>query len=164
MRYIIFILISLKLNLGFAQKVLEINYHSLFGKEKSFQFFNNTTLDYKLKGDLLYRTQKLVNMNDSLLVFDNDDVVKISNLKAIKIRGARISHWLFTAGILFFIIDTGNNLANGNAKIVHEQVVLASSILIISGIIIKRTQDKHVYIRKNVSIKILETNYQNLNK
>ena len=164
MRLIVSIFFCVNLTLGFSQKILEINYHSLFGKEKTFQFFNNSSLDYKLKGDLLYKTHKLVNMNDSLLIFKNDVVVKISDLKAIKIRGARISHWLFTAGILFFIIDTGNNLANGNAKIVNEQAILASAILIVAGVIIKRIQDKHVYIRKNVSIRILETNYQNLNK
>jgi len=164
MRLIVSILFCVNLTLGFSQKIFEINYHSLFGKEKTFQFFNNSSLDYKLKGDLLYKTDKLVNMNDSLLMFKNDVVVKINDLKAIKITGARISHWLFTAGILFFIIDTGNNLANGNAKIVNEQAVVASSILIIAGVIIKRIQDKHVYIRKNVSIRILDTNYQNLNK
>jgi len=164
MRLIVSIFFCVNLTLAFSQKIFEINYHLLFGKEKTFQFFNNSSLDYKLKGHLLYKTDKLVNMNDSLLMFKNDAVVKISNLKAIKIRGARISHWLFTAGILFFIIDTGNNLANRNAKIVNEQALLASSILIIAGVIIKRIQDKHVYIRKNVSIRILETNYQNLNK
>lgn len=164
MRLIVSILFCVNLTLGFSQKILEINYHSLFGKEKTFQFFNNSSLDYKLKGDLLYKTHKLVNMNDSLLIFKNDVTVKISDLKAIKIRGARISHWLFTSGILFFVIDTGNNLANGQAKIVNEQAVLASSILIAAGVIIKRIQDKHVYIRKNVSIRILDTNYQNLNK
>jgi hypothetical protein len=148
----------------FSQKILDLHYYSIFGKEKSHQFFNNSIFDYKLKGDLVYRTHKLVNMNDSLLVFDNDEVVKVSDLKVIKIRGAKISQWLFAAGALFFIIDTGNNLANENAKIVHEQVVLASSILMISGIIVKRIQDKHVYIRKNVTIRILDTNYQNINK
>ncbi len=164
MRYIVSIVFCLELSLGFSQKILEINYHSLFSKEKSFQFFNNSPIDYKLKGDLFYKTRKLVNMNDSLLIFDNDEVVRISDLKAIKIRGTKISQWLFTAGLLFFVIDTGNNIANGHAKIVNEQAVLASSILIVAGVIIKLIQDKHVYIRKNVSIRILDTNYQNLNK
>lgn len=164
MRYIVSILFCLKLSLGFSQKILEINYHSLFGKEKSFQFFNNSTLDYKLKGDMFYRTHKLVNMNDSMLIFDNDKTVKIKDLKAIKIRGAKISAWVFTAGALFFLIDTGNNIANGNTTIVTDQAILVGSICLAAGIIIKRIQNKHVYIRKNVVIRILDTNYQNLNK
>lgn len=157
----IFVLCS---RMSISQKILDIHSHSMFGKEKSFQFFNNSKLDYKLKGDLLYRTHKLVNMNDSLLIFDNDSVIKISELKCIKIKGAKISPWVFTAGALFFLIDTGNNIANGHSKIVNEQAVLVSSIAIVAGIIIKRIQDKHIYIRKNVVLKVLDTNYQNLNK
>jgi hypothetical protein len=164
MRLIISILFCLELYLGFSQKILEINYPSLFGKEKSFQFFNNSSIDYKLKGDLFYRTHKLVNMNDSILIFDNDEAVKISDLKAVKIRGMMISPYFFGGGILFFLLDTGNNIGKGHPQIINEQAVLVSSICILSGIIIKRIQDKHVYIRKNVSIRILDTNYQNLNK
>ncbi|MES2762733.1 MAG: hypothetical protein V4677_11015 [Bacteroidota bacterium] len=140
-----------------------MHYYSLFGKEKYFQIFNNSKLDYKLKGDLLYRTHKLVNMNDSLLIFDNDSVIKLSQLKCIKIRGTRISHWLFVSGILFFMIDTGNNIVNGHTKIVNEQTVLISSVGIIAGLIVKRLQDKHIYIRKNTVLKVLDTNYENLN-
>jgi hypothetical protein len=158
------ITLSLIFKFSYSQKILELNYHSLFGKEKSFQFFNNSKLDYKLKGDVLYRTHKLVNMNDSLLIFDDDSAVKLSQLKAIKIRGAKISQWLFTAGVLFFILDTGNNIANGHTTIVNEQTVLVTSICVLSGIIVKGLQDKHVYIRKNVTIRILDTDYQNLNK
>jgi hypothetical protein len=163
MRVVIFIFVCLICKTSYSQKILELNYHSLFGKQKSFQFFNNSKLDYKLKGDLLYRTHKLVNLNDSLLIFDNDEVVRISQLKAIKIRGIMISPYFFGAGILFFLLDTGNNIGKGHANIINEQAVLVSSICILTGIILKRIQDKHVYIRKSVTIRILDTDYQNLN-
>lgn len=163
MKWLIPIFFSALMTHSFAQKILELNYHSFFGKSKSYQFFNNSKLDYKLKGDLFYRTHKLVNMNDSMLVFDNDSAIKISNLKAIKINGALISPWLFTAGAVFFLIDTGNNILNGHPAIVNEQTIVASSALLLSGIIVRRIQDKHVYIRKNVTIRILDTDYQNLN-
>ena len=68
-----------------------------------------------------------------------------------------------SAGVLFFILDTGNNIANAHTTIVNEQTVIVSSALIIAGIIVRRIQDKHVYIRKNVTIRILDTDYQNLN-
>ena len=164
MKQLLFIVFLLILNLGFSQKILDIHYHSLFGKDKSFQIFNNSKLDYKLKGDLIYRTHKLVNMNDSMLIFDNDYVAKISQLKAIKIKGAKICPWIFTVGALFFLIDTGNNIANGRTTVVTEQAVLVASICLVSGIIVKRIQDKHVYIRKNVTLRVIDTDYQNLNK
>ncbi|MES2515403.1 MAG: hypothetical protein V4580_14715 [Bacteroidota bacterium] len=102
-------------------------------------------------------------MNDSLLIFDNDSVIRLSQLKCIKVRGTRFSHWVFVSGILFFVIDTGNNIVNGHAKIVNEQTVLISTAGIIAGLIVKRIQDKHIYIRKNVTLKVLDTNYENLN-
>lgn len=151
------------MNHSFAQKILELNYHSVFGKSKSYQFFNNSNIDYKLKGDLFYKTHKLVNMNDSMLVFDNDSVVKISAIKAIKIRGALISPFFFGSSFLFFLLDTGNNIAKGHATIVNDQTVVVCSALLLGGIIVRRIQDKHVYIRKNITIRILDTDYQNLN-
>ena len=163
-RCILILILTVFSRMGVSQKILDIHYHSLFGKEKSFQFFNNSKLDYKLKGDLLYRTHKLVNMNDSLLVFDNDSVVKISQLKCIKIKGAHISPYFFGGGILFFLVDVGNSIFFGHPQIIHEQAVLVSSIAIVAGVIVKRIQDKHVYIRKNVTIRVLDTGYEGLNK
>lgn len=64
----------------------------------------------------------------------------------------------------FFLLDTGNNIGKGHPEIVSEQAVLVSSICFISGIIMKRIQDKHVYINKKVAIRILDTDYQNLGK
>jgi hypothetical protein len=112
---------------------------------------------------MLYRTQKLVNLNDSMLVFDNDSVIKISALKAIKIKGALVSPYFFGSSFLFFLLDTGHNIAKGHSTIINEQTVLVSSVLLLSGIIVRRIQDKHVYIRKNVTIRVLDTDYQNLN-
>jgi len=164
MKFSFLIILCGLLNISFAQKILELNYHSIFGKAKSYQFFNNSNLDYKLKGDLFYRTHKLVNLNDSLLVFDNDSVVKISQLKAIKIKGMLISPYFFGSSILFFLLDTGNNIGKGHPAIVNEQTVLVSSALLLAGVIVRRIQDKHVYIRKNVTIRVLDTDYQHLSK
>lgn len=164
MNWFLSIFLFLIIESSYGQKILDINYHSVFGKAKSYQLFNNSKIDYKLKGDLFYRTHKLVNLNDSILVFDNDSIVKLSQLKAIKIRGMMISPYCFGAGILFFLLDTGNNIGKGHANIINEQAILVSSICILTGIIIKRIQDKYVYIRKNVLIRVLDTDYQNLNK
>lgn len=152
------------MNQSFAQKILELNYYSLFGKSKSYQFFNNSNIDYKLKGELLYKTNKLVNMNDSLLVFDNDSVVKISALKSIKIRGMLMSPYFFGSSFLFFLLDTGHNIAKGQSTIVNEQTIIVSSSLLLAGIIVRRIQDKHVYIRKHVTIRAFDADYCNVNQ
>ena len=164
MRPIVCIVLFLILKFSYSQKILELNYHSVFGKEKSYQFFNNSKIDYKLKGDLFYRTHRLVNLNDSVLVFDNDSVIKISQVKVIKIRGMNISPYFFGSSLLLFLLDTGNNIAKGHSTIVNEQTAIVCSSLILAGIIVRRIQDKHVYIRKHVTIRVLDTDYQNLTK
>lgn len=164
MRFIISILLISLFAFSYGQKILELNYHSVFGKSKSYQFFNNSKIDYKLKGDLFYQTHKLVNLNDSMLVFDNDSIVRISQLKVIKIRGALISPYFFGGGVLFFLLDTGNNIGKGHATVINEQTVFVSAALFLSGVIVKRIQDKHVYLHKHVTIRVMDTDYQHLTK
>lgn len=163
-KYLLILFLEICFNDSFSQKILDITYYSVFKKEKTFQIFNNSSLDYKIKGDVFYRTHKLVNMNDSLLIFDNDEVVKMKDLKAIRIKGMMISPYFFGGGILFLLLDTGNNIAKGHSNIINEQAILVSSISIITGVIIKRLQDKHIRIGKNVSVRVLDTDYQDLSK
>ncbi len=164
MRFVLLIMFLFCFRISEAQKILEINYFSLFGKNKSFQFFSNSEIDYKLKGDFFYRTHKIVNMQDSMLIFDNDSAVKLDQLKAIKIRGMKLSHWILVAGLGFFIIDTGNNIANNHSTLVNQQTIVFASTCLVLGIIAKHFQDKHVQIRKNCTLRILDINFQNLNK
>ncbi len=163
MRLIFFIVFLSCFENSFSQKTLDLRYHSLFGKEKYFQFFLNSNFTYRLKGSTGYKTRKLVNMQDSVLVFDNDSVIKLSQIKAIKIKGAKISPYFFGAGVLFFLIDTGNNLIYQRPQIVNERAVLVSTVFIAGGIVLSYIQDKHVRIHKNTVLRIIEADYQDLN-
>lgn len=146
----------------FAQKLLDLHYYSVFGKQKTFQFFNNSKFSYKLKGKILYQTHKLVNMQDSILVFDNDCAIKLSQIKAIKINRMMISPYFFGAGVLFFLLDTGHNIAFGN-PVINEQAVLVSSAFFAGGLIAAYFQNKHVHVYKNTTLRIIDADYQNLN-
>jgi len=148
---------------SFSQKMLDMHYRSIFGKEKSFQFFNNTKFHYKLKGELTYRTNKVVNMQDSFLVFDTDSVVKLSCIKAIRIDGVILSPYFFGAGALFFLLDTGHNIAFGREKIVNEQTVWVTAVCFTGGLIMTYFQNKHVRIHKSTTLRIIDANYQNMN-
>ena len=162
MKHFLIIITFLNCSLLFSQKTLDLHYNSLFGRQKSFQFFNNSEFSYKLKGHVFYTTHKLVNMQDSILVFDNDSSIKLSEIKAIKIKGVKISPYFFGAGILFFILDTGHNIAFGN-KIINEKAVLIGSILVVAGVIVNYLQNKHIHIHKNSVLRIIDADYLNLN-
>ncbi len=162
MKITILLLFSFVYLVCFSQKTLDVHYYSVFGKEKVFQFFNNELFHYKLKGDLFYKTEKIVNMQDSMLIFKNDFAIPISKIKSIKIKGGKFSSYLFSIGLGFFILDSGNNIFQQKPFIVSETAGTVLALSIISGLIVKRIQDKHLRIRKNCTLRIIESNYQNL--
>lgn len=156
---LIIVFVSIKL---YSQKLLDLQYNSIFGKHKSFQFFNNAKFTYKLKGDLFYKTHKVVNMKDSLLVLDNDSVIKLNQIKAIKIDGMMISPYFFGAGTLFLLLDTGHNIAFGHPQIINEQALIVTSVFFAGGLLMKYFQDKHIRIKKNDTMRIIDNDYRNL--
>lgn len=95
---LIFILVSFS-KLCFAQKILEIDIVR-FNHFKAIQLHNGSYIEYKLKGEFKYRINKLVNMKDSLIIFDNDSSITLSEIKVIKLRDANHLYRLFSS---FFI-------------------------------------------------------------
>lgn len=94
----IFILLLFS-ELCFSQKILEIDIVR-FNHFKSIQLHNGSYIEYKLKGELKYRINKMVNMKDSLIIFDNDSSLPISKIKVIKLRDVNHLYRLFSS---FFI-------------------------------------------------------------
>jgi hypothetical protein len=168
MKYIVSIFLCLELSLSFSQKILEIDM-TRFNHFKSIQIYNNSYLEYKLKGDLKYRINKMVNLKDSLIIFDNDSSIRLSDIKAIKLRDANHLYRLFSGffyigGVLFVSLDTFNNYINSETPYVKQAAVIVSAGLITLGFITKQLSIKRIRINKRKSLRILDTDYQNLNK
>ncbi len=168
MKWIIFILFfSLQLN-SFSQKILEID-RVRFNKFKPIQLFNESFLEYKLKGEHSYRIKKMVNMTDSLIIFSDDSKINISQIKAIKLRDANhlfplLSGFFYTGGVMFIALDSFNNAINQESVIVKPGVVAISAGLIAAGFLIKQMSIKHIRINKHNSLRILDIDYQHINK
>lgn len=168
MRYTLSILFCLGLSFCFSQKILEIDI-THFNHFKSIQLYNDSYIEYKLKGEHKYRINKIVNMKDSLVIFDNDSSITLSEIKAIKLRDANhlyklFSGFFYTGGVLFVGLDTFNNFINSETPYVKQTAVIASAGLITIGFITKQLSIKRIRINKRKSLRILETDYQNLNK
>lgn len=168
MRLVLILSLLFCFRISYAQKVLEIDI-THFNKFKKIQLFNNSFLEYKLKGQHKYHIDKMVDINDSMIVFKNDSTIFISQIKSIKLRNSSVLAKLF--GSLFLIggsgliiIDTFNNVINSQAKIVDERALIVGASLIAAGLIIKQLAIKRVRISKNKSLRVLNINYQNLNK
>jgi hypothetical protein len=168
MKFGFIILMLFSYEISISQKVLEIDI-THFNKFKKIQLFNNSFLEYKLKGQHKYHIDKMVDINDSMIVFKNDSSILISQIKSIKLRNASVLSKLFGSLFLiggsgFVIIDTFNNIINSQAKIVDERALIAGASLIAAGLIVKQLAIKRVRISKHKSLRVLDINFQNLNK
>lgn len=158
--FILSLLISIN---TFSQKVLDLTYHNIFGKEKTFQFFNNRNFSYKLKGQFVCRTKTIANMGDSMIVFTDGTIIKISKIKGIRIKSGNFSPYLWKAGLLFLSLDVANNLIFERSPILNERAVLVSAIFVASSFVVHYFQDKHIRIRKNSTFRVFDPDYEHLN-
>ncbi len=149
---------------GFSQKILNIHYYSLFGKHKTHQFYNNQVLHYKLKGQFRYHANKVVNMQDSLILFDNDKTIKLNEIKALKIPGIKLNYILYNSALGFLESEVFYHYMFNTSKVVTEQGAMVTGIIMAAGIVASFVQDKHIYITAKTALRITELDFQNLTK
>jgi hypothetical protein len=168
MKFALILFLAVNSMFCFGQKILEIDIVRL-NHFKKIQLFSNSYIEYKLKGEHRYRINKMVSMKDSLVIFDNDSSIVLSNIKAIKLRNAKylyrlFSSFFYTGGVLFVGLDTFNNLINNDTPLINQTAVIASAALISAGVIVKQLSIKRIRINSRKSLRIIDINYQNLNK
>jgi hypothetical protein len=167
MRFLLHILLVCVCSSALAQNTLEIDIVR-FNTLKTVQLYTGSPLEYKVKGEQRYRLQKMVALHDSLIIFEDDSSISLSQIKAIKLRNANHLYPLFsgffiTGGVLFVGLDTFNNLINGQPKIVDERAVIVGASLITLGLLVKQMAIKRVRIGKHRFLRILDLSYQDLN-
>lgn len=149
---------------GFSQKILNVHYYSLFGKYKTYQFYNNQVLHYKLKGQFRYHANKVVNMQDSLILFDNDKTIKLNDIKALKVPGIKLNYILYNSALGFLESEVFYHFMFNTAKVVTEQGAMVTGIIMAAGVVASFIQDKHIYITAKSAIRITELDFQNIAK
>jgi hypothetical protein len=153
---------------GFSQHALQIITEH-FGKVKKYEVFKNELLDYKLKGDLFYRRNKIVNLADSVIVLSNDSLVRLNDIKAVRIqRGGHLAktfqEFFLFAGIGFLSLNTANNAINGTEPLVDKRAVYISGALIGTSVLLKILCSKHLRVNKHTVFKINSVDYSKLNE
>jgi hypothetical protein len=151
------------IQVSFSQKFIDLAYISVLGKEKNFQFYVNHDFSYRLKGKLLYHTHKLTNMQDSFLVFDSDQIIKLGQIRSVKVKSAKIDGWLYKAGFAFLALDVTNNLVQSRTPVLNERTLLVTSAFVVAGAIVSYFQEKRIRITKNCTFRIIDIDTQNLN-
>lgn len=163
-RISIFIILAV-LNVGTigAQKSLQI----LINKGnslKKYEVYKDDDLTFKRKGGLFYRTARITNMNDSVLLLNDSIKIQLCDIKKIKLNNrSHIMETLTGAALIggtgYLILNGANNLILNNVFRIDPRAAIISSSLIGAGLILKQVGYKRIKIKKNVTLKILQTNY-----
>lgn len=164
----LFILFLILFNFINGQKTLQVLKVKL-GSFKKYEIYNNDVLEYKLKGDLFYRKDRIVNMRDSIILFQNDSIIKLSQIKAIKFRNG--NHLLGTLNAVCYVVGFGyvtlnviNNLILQGIVRADMKAVYVSGGFLAAGFIFKQLRIKRIRIKQHVTLKIIDPNFQNLGK
>lgn len=160
---IVFILLS---NLACAQKVFQI-LKVRMGSLKKYELFCDNELVYKLKGDHFYKKHKIVNMNDSLILLSNDSIIKLSDIKAIKFKSGNhlmetLAEGSWKGGVLWPLLNIVNGVILENSFKLHPRAMFISAGFWTAYIVIKSLSIKRVKVRDNVTLKVLDLDFQDL--
>lgn len=152
----------------FSQKTLEVLV-TRYGKFKKYEVYTGDFLEYKLNGRYSYRRAKITNLQDSFIVFKNDSVIKLAQIKAVRIKKnvhlARTFQIALTGlGGGFIFLNTTNNLINERSPAVDPLAVLIGGSLIGAGILIKQINIKRIRMNDRNHLKIVDLNFNNLSE
>jgi hypothetical protein len=152
----------------FSQKTLKV-FYTRFGKLKTVEIYNGHVLEYKLKGEHSYRLNKIVNLQDSFIVFSNDTIIKTNQLKAICIRKSnflmkQFQQVFMLGGGLFFVLNTTNNLLNERQPVIDQKAAFIGATLIATGFLIKQIGIRRIRINHKNYLKIINLDFQNFSE
>ena len=102
-------------------------------------------------------------MQDSSLIFTDGTIIKIKNIKGVRIRGGNFSRYAFGVGLLFPALDIANNLMFDRTPIIKERALMIGVVFIAVGLVLKYVENKHIRIRKNSTFRVFDPDYENLN-
>lgn len=164
----LYVVCALICNSIYAQKVFQI-LKVKAGSFKKYELFCEDNLVYKLKGDRFYKNHKIVNMNDSLILLSNDSIIELADIKAIKLKSGNhlmetLAEGSWKGGVLWPLLNVINNAILENSFKLHPRVIYISAGFWTAYFIIKILSVKRVRVRDNVTLKVLDLDYQNLAK
>lgn len=147
----------------FSQKSLQILKSKRKGLVK-YEVFKDDDLTYKTKGRLFYRTARITNMNDSVLLLNDSIKLALKDIRKIKLNNREhimetLTGAAFIGGAGYLFLNGANNLILNSVLRIDPRAAIVSSSLIGAGIILKQLGYKRIRVNKRVVLKVLQTNY-----
>jgi len=140
---------------------------SRLGSVRSYEVPTGEMLSYKLKGDLVYRKDRVIGMQDSSIMFENFKEIKLSQIKALRLNKnvhlASTFQTVFLWGAIGFVsLNTLNNAITETSPVFNEKAVYISAGLLAASLITRELNLIRVRA-KHADLKILIIDYEHLN-
>lgn len=151
---------------GKAQTFLRLSHHGLF-KDKTYEVFNYEVLEYRLKGEWKFKKNKIVNMRDSSVLFGDDSEIRLNQIAALRLRSnnflaTKFRKFFIRGGVLFFSLNTLNNLLIETRPVVTENSIYISAGLIGTGLLVREILIKRIRINSRNHLKVIENDFKHL--
>lgn len=165
-KHILLVLICLQALAASAQKYLQLSVKRN-GHTRIHRIYMYETIEYKLKGRSFYHRGKMVNVGDSAIILENDSVLMMKDIKAIRYRRDLVPLKMLSAysarvGIGAFALITANNLILENRPIVNPAAGLVSSLFLAFAYVTHEMQFKSVRSGKNCEMRVVDAGFQHL--
>jgi len=140
-----------------SQNSLQIIYQR-FGKTKTFEFYENDKLKFKLNGELFSHKYKLIAMQDSVIMLENNQEIHLNQIKAVSFKNLpqNFHRYFFIAGTLFYALNIANSNFQGETTTIYERPVYITGAFFAAGILVYELNIKHIRITKNKIIRVVE--------
>lgn len=164
---IIAILFLLQVAPCFSQSFLRVTY-TRFGATRIYEVPVNDRLEFKLKGESRFRKDKIIEMRDSSILFETYTEVRLSQIKALRLRTH--NHLVTTfqtlflmGGIGFISLNTINNSITNTSPVFNEKAAYISAGLLAASFLIREIGIKRIRMTKNKDLKILNIDFKHMN-
>lgn len=136
---------------------------------KKFEFYSGDKISLKLKHQRSYHTHVITNMSDSLLLLDNDSIIKLSDIKALKFKRGNnamgVLNKLFVTGAVgIIIINLVSNVMVSRVAMIDPRAMYISGGFVVGMIIFNIWNTKHIRVGSNVALQVLDLSTQNIAK
>ena len=152
---------------AFSQKSLQITF-TRFGALKKYEVFVRQGLEYKLKGDRRFRKNIIANLQDSLVIFTNDSIISLDQIKCIRLRSnnyhSQLFQTIFSIGAVGYpLLNVTNNAINHNDPLLNSRAIVVSASFVAAALIARQIRFKRIRMRPDKNLKIVDIDYQHLN-
>lgn len=160
MKCFLIIIFCLLADAGFSQKTLAIDLYRL-GHFKRLHINQHDLITYKLKDSHYTYTDTLSDMRDSMLIMGSGEVVRLSEIRSIKIDR---SNWLLrklyrtaiVGGVFIAAVDVANNIANVRPTVMDQPFIIVCSSMVAGGFILRYFCTRRVHPGENTRLRILD--------